>query len=43
VFSDEGESIDDLDRRYKSLGTGFKTFNKQRKKLNNDRTAFFDA
>ena len=42
VFSDEGETMDDLDKRYKPLGSGFKSFNKQRKKLNNDRVGFFD-
>lgn len=43
AFSDEGESMDDIDKRYKSLGAGFKNFSKQRKKLNSSKGPIFDS
>lgn len=34
VFSDEEDNMEDIDKRYKNFSSGFKSFNKQKKKLN---------
>jgi len=33
VFSDSEDEMQDIERRYKYLGNGFKTFTRQRKKF----------
>lgn len=39
VFSDSEENLDDLDRKYKYLGTGFKNHTKQKKKLSAEKAS----
>lgn len=38
VSSDNDETLDDLDKKYKFLGSGFKNYTKQKKKLGTERT-----
>lgn len=37
AFSDGDDTIEDLDKRFKPLGQGFKTFNKQKKRQTTDK------